>query len=158
MMFLCYYNGDYLVHTFIDTVTLFISQNDQINVNQSGFSSSHSTETALLSVIIALQLEKADSKSSVLILLDLSSTIDTWNQQIILSTITGSVLHWFESYLTGWSFMVSWGGEVSKENQLDTGFPQVSVFHHIHYITGTHYTSTWVLQPNSTIDDTQLWH
>ncbi len=100
-MFLCYYNGDYLVHTFIDTVTLFISQNDQINVNQSGFSSSHSTETALLSVIIALQLEKADSKSSVLILLDLSSTIDTWNQQIILSTITGSVLHWFESYLTG---------------------------------------------------------
>ncbi len=75
-----------------------------------------STETALLSVTVALQLEKVDSKSSVLILLDLSATFDTVNHQIILSTITGSALHWFEYYLTGRSFRVSWGGEVSKEH------------------------------------------
>ncbi len=149
---------DHLVHTFIDTVTLFISQNDHLNFNQSGFSSGHSTETAFLSVTVALQLEKADSKSAVLILLDLSATFDTVNHQIILSTITGSALHWFEYYLTGRSFRVSWGGEVSKEHQLATGFPQESVLHHIHYITGTHYTSTWFLLPNSTIDDTQLYH
>ncbi len=152
------YGMDHLVHTFIDTVILFLSQNDHLNFNQSGFSSGHSTETALLSVTVALQIEKADSKSSVLILLDLSATFDTENHQIILSTITGSALHWFESYLTGRSFRVSWGGEVSKEHKLATGFPRRSVLHHIHYITGTHYTSTWFLLPNYTIDDTQLYH
>ncbi len=99
---------DHLDHTFIDTVILFLSQNDHLNFNQSGFSSGRSTETALLSVTVALQLEKADSKSSVLILLDLSATFDTVNHQIILSTITGSALHWFESYLTGRSVRVSW--------------------------------------------------
>ncbi len=132
MLFLCYSNGmDHLVHTFIDTVTLFLSHNDQLSVNQSGFSSGHSNEPALLSVTVALQIEKADSKSSVLILLDLSATFDTVNHQIILSTITGSALHWFESYLTGRSFRVSWGGQVSKEHQLATGFPRGSVLHHI---------------------------
>ncbi len=56
MLFLCYSNGmDHLVHTFIDKVTLFISQNDQLNINQSGFRSGHSIKTALLSVTIALQ-------------------------------------------------------------------------------------------------------
>ncbi len=149
---------DHLVHTFIDTVTLFISQNDHLNFNQSGFSSGHLTETVLLSVTVALQLEKADFKSSVLILLDLSATFDTENHQIILSTITGSALHWFEYYLTGRYFRVSWGGEESKEHRLATGFPRGSVLHNIHYITGTHYTSTWFLLPNSTIDDTQLYH
>ncbi len=149
---------DHLVHTFIDTVTLFLSQNDQLNFNQSGFSRGRSTETDLLSVTVALQIEKADSKSSVLILLDLSATFDSVNHQILLSTITRSELHWFESYLTGRSFRVAWGGEVSKEHQLATGFPLGSVLHHIHYITGTHYTSTWFLLPNSTIDDRQLYH
>ncbi len=125
MLFLCYSNGmDHLVHTLIDTVTLFISQNDYLNFNQSRFSSGHSTETALLSVTVALQIEKADSKSSVIILLDLSATFDTVNHQIVQSTITGSALHWFEPYLTGRSFRVSWGGKVSKEHQLATGFPR----------------------------------
>ncbi len=36
-------------------------------------------------------------------------------------------LLWFESYLTGRSFKVAWGGEVSTEHQLVTGVPQGSV-------------------------------
>ncbi len=94
--------------------------------------SGHSTETALLSVTEALRIAKADSKSSVLILLDLSAAFDTVNHQILLSTlsslgITGIPLHWFESYLTGRSFRVAWEGEVSKTHQLVTGVPQGSV-------------------------------
>ncbi len=42
--------------------------------------------------------------------------------------ITGIPLRWFESYLTGRSFSVAWGGEVSKAHQLVTGVPQGSVF------------------------------
>ncbi len=110
----------------------FLSQNNQLDNNQSGFKSGPSTETALLSVTEALRSARAESKSSVLILLDLSAAFDTVNHQILLSTlssmgITGTALHWFESYLTGRSFRVSWGGEVSKSYQLVTGVPQGSV-------------------------------
>ncbi len=59
--------------------------------------------------------------------LDMSAAFDTVNHQILLSTlsslgITGIPLRWFESYLTGRSFRVAWGGEVSKAHQLVTGF------------------------------------
>ncbi len=113
-------------------VSLFLSQNNKLDAKQSGFKSGHSTETALLSVTEALWIAKADSKSSVFILLDLSATFDTVNHQILLSThsslgITGIPLRWFESFLTGSSFRVAWGGEVSKAHQLVTGVPQGSV-------------------------------
>ncbi len=115
------------------------------------------TETVLLSVTEALQIEKAYSKSSVLILLHLSAAFDTVNHQILLTTlsslgITGIILNWLESYLNGRSFKVAWGGEVSTEHQLITGVPPGSVLWtppllHIHYITGSHHTSTWFLIP-----------
>ncbi len=112
-------------------VSLFLSQN-KLDAKQSGFWSGHSTETARLSVTKALRIAKANSKSSVLILLDLSAAFDPVNHQILLTLlssldITGIPLRWFESYLTGRSFRVPWGGEVSKAHQLVTGVPQGSV-------------------------------
>ncbi len=144
-----------LEQVVFNQVSLFLSQNNKLDAKQSGFRSGHST--ALLSVTEALRIAKADSKSSVFILLDLSAAFDTVNHQILLSTlssldITGIPLRWFESYLTGRSFRVAWGGEVSKAHQLVTGVPQGLVlgpppFIHIHYITGSHHTSTWLLLP-----------
>uniref|UniRef100_A0A8C2EYT6 Reverse transcriptase domain-containing protein n=1 Tax=Cyprinus carpio TaxID=7962 RepID=A0A8C2EYT6_CYPCA len=85
-----------------------------------------------LKVTEALRLARAASKSSVLILLDLSADFDTVNHQILLSTlrkmgISGTALQWLNSYLSDRSFMVSWRGEVSKSQQLATGVPQGSV-------------------------------
>ncbi len=105
-----------LERVVFNQVSLFLSQNNKLDAKQSGFRSGHSTETALLSVTEVQRIAKADSKSSVLILLDLSSAFDTFNHQILLSTlssldITGIPLRWFESYLTGRSFRVAWGRE-----------------------------------------------
>ncbi len=121
-----------LERVVFNQLSSFLSKHNLLDVNQSGFRRGHWTETALLSVTEALRISKADSKSSVLILLDLSAAFDSVNHQILLTTlsslgITGIPLHWFESYLNGWSFKVAWGGEVSTEHQLLTGVPQGSV-------------------------------
>ncbi len=113
-------------------VSAFLTQNNLLDSNQSSFRSGHSTETALLSVVEALRLARAASKSSLLILLDLSAAFDTVNHQILLSTllkkgISGTALQWFESYLSDRSFKLSWRGEVSKSQHLATGVPQGSV-------------------------------
>ncbi len=115
-------------------VTAFLTQNNLLDSNQSGFRSGHSTGTALLSVVEDLRLARTASKSSLysLILLDLSAAFDTVNHQILLSTllrkgISGTALQWFDSYLSDRSFKVSWRGEVSKSQHLATGVPQGSV-------------------------------
>ncbi len=68
-----------LERAVFNQVSAFLSQNNLLDSNQSGFRSGHSTETALLSVVEALRLSREDSKSSILILLDLSTAFDTVN-------------------------------------------------------------------------------
>ncbi len=72
-----------LERVVFNQLSLFPSQNNKLDANQSDFRSGHSTETALLSVTEALRIAKADSKSSVLVLLDLSAAFDTVNHQIL---------------------------------------------------------------------------
>ncbi len=121
-----------LERVVFNQISAFLTQNNLLDSNQSGFRSGHSTETALLAVVEALRLARVASKSSLLILLDLSAAFDTVNHQILLSTllrkgISGTALQWFESYLSDRSFKVSWRGEVSKSQHLATGVPQGSV-------------------------------
>ncbi len=113
-------------------VSVFLTQNNLLDRNQSGFRSGYSTETALLSVVEDLRLARTASKSSLLILLDLSAAFDTVNHQILLSSllrkgISGTALQWFDSYLSDRSFKVSRRDYVSRSQHLATGVPQGSV-------------------------------
>ena len=80
-----------IVDTFERTVynqpPPYLSQNNFLDPNQSGFRTAHSTETALLTVTESLRAARALSHSSVLILLNLSYAFDTVNHQIFLSTL-----------------------------------------------------------------------
>ncbi len=126
------FNAKILERVVFNQLSLFLAQNNLLDNNKSGFKSGHSTETTLLSVTESPRLARAASKSSVVILLDLSAAFDTVNHQILLSTlrkmgISGTALLWFESYLSDMSCGVSWRGEVSKSQLIATGVPQGSV-------------------------------
>ncbi|XP_071223025.1 uncharacterized protein [Salvelinus alpinus] len=121
-----------LERAVLGQLSCYLSQNDLLDPNQSGFKTSHSTETALLCVTEALRTAKANSLSSALILLDLSAAFDTVNHQILLSTlselgISGVAHAWIASYLTGRSYQVAWRESVSAPRALTTGVPQGSV-------------------------------
>ncbi len=106
------------------TVSFTVQQNWMLNSQVSGVAIQ---QRLRYSQSLSPASRKADSKSSVLILLDLSAAFDTVNHQILLSTlsslgITGIPLRWFESYLTGRSFRVAWGGEYPKHIKWSLGF------------------------------------
>ncbi len=56
-----------LKRVVLNQVSAFLTQNNFLDSNQSGFRSGHSSETALLSVVEALRLARAASKSSLLV-------------------------------------------------------------------------------------------
>ncbi len=115
-----------LERVVFNQVSLFISQNNKLDAKQSGFRSGHSTETALLSVNEALRIAKADSKSSVLILLDLSAAFDTVNHQILLSTLSSLGFHFAGLNPISLVGLSRWPGEgrYPKHINWSLGFPR----------------------------------
>ncbi|KAL7888709.1 hypothetical protein AOLI_G00036830 [Acnodon oligacanthus] len=101
-----------LEHAVYNQLSLFLTQNQLQDPNQSGFKPAHSTETALIAVTEKLQSVRSAKLSSVLIILDLSAAFDTVKHIILLDIlgnlgITGYVWKWFESYLEDRSYQVS---------------------------------------------------
>ncbi len=83
------------------------------------------------------------------------------NKSLIKMFLTYLLLRWFESYLTGRSFRVAWGREVSTEHLLVTGVSQGSVLGPLLFST---YTTSLapIIQAHGFsyhfyADDTQLY-
>ncbi len=124
-------------------VSLFLSQNNKLDAKQSGFRSGHSTETALLSVTEALRI----------------TVCRFWHCQLsdppVHPLITGH--HWDSTslvwILSHWSVFQCGLGRGGIQSTLigHWGSPGIgswtSPLIHIHYITGSHHTGTWLLLP-----------
>ena len=110
-----------------------LSENDLLEIRQSAYRKNHSTETALLSVADGLLRNADDRLVSVLALLDLSAAFDTLDHPILLQRlettfgISGTVLHWFASYLEGREQSVKVDNVLSSPSPLRFGVPQGSV-------------------------------
>ncbi len=146
-----------LKQVFFNQVSLFLSQNNKLDAKQSGFRSGHSTETALLSVTETLPIAKADSKSSVLILLDLSGPF--WHclssDPLVHPLITGH--HWDSTslvwILSHWSVFQGGLGRGGIQSTSTGHWGSSGIVSwtppllHINYITGSDHTGTWLLLP-----------
>ena len=111
----------------------YLTNNGVHELFQSAYKAHHSTETALLTITndILLSLNRGDNVF--LLLLDLSAAFDTVNHSLLLSRlensfgITGTVLRWFHSYLSGRSQFVEINYTESSVRDLTVGVPQGSV-------------------------------
>ena len=105
----------------------FISHEGLLNVNQSAYKSSHSTETALLKIQNNIALAVA------LILLDLSAAFDTIDHSLLYDCLhdwfglDGTVLLWIKSYLSNRKQKIKIGDSFSEAVILPFGVPQGSV-------------------------------
>jgi len=111
-----------------------LSENDLLEMRQSAYRKNHSTETALLSIVDGLLRNADDRLVSVLALLDLSAAFDTLDHPISLQMlettfgISGTLLHWFASYLEGREQSVMVDNVLSSPSPFQFGFcPQGSV-------------------------------
>ncbi len=110
-----------------------LDSNDLYGKRQSAYRKYHSTETALVRVTSDI-LQAIDIHGEVvLILLDLTAAFDVINHELLLQRmekrygITGTVLQWFRSYLTGRVQSVNIIGTQSDPSPLLDGVPQGSV-------------------------------
>ena len=134
---------------------------------QSAYRSSHSTETAVLSVHNDLVRAVDNGQVSLLVLLDLSAAFDTIDHEILLSVLSrrfgvvGPVFSWFQSYLTDRTQKFIYADKESPSFSVDCSVPQGSVLGPLGF---TVYTEDIVelldrhaIQSHMYADDTQLF-
>ncbi len=116
-----------------EQLTAFLDNNGIYDKFQSGFCKNHSTETALLKVTNDILVAADSGECTFLVLLDLSAAFDSVDHDIWinrlhnLAGLSGAVLKWFTSYLSGRSFSVYANQVMSDITEMSCGVPQGSV-------------------------------
>ena len=110
-----------------------ISRNNLLEKHQSAYRKCHNTETALIKISNDLLISADNKNVSILALLDLSAAFDTLDHSILLNRLRdsfgldGTVLQWFQSYLSDRRQCVKVNNICSNELSLSFGVPQGSV-------------------------------
>ena len=138
-----------------------------LDSHQSAYREFHNTETALLKVQNDLLCAADKSDISILALLDLSAAFDTIDHHILLERLritmglSGTVLSWFESYVTGRSQSVIVNCLQSSIFDVQFGVPQGSVLGPVLYTLYTTPLGKMIKEHNINYhmyaDDTQLY-
>ena len=114
----------------LSQVSSYLNSHNLYNTCQSAYRPGHSTETALLKVVIDLFLSPNKGNISVLALHDYSSVFDTIDHPILVHRVhtdfgfTDAVLQWFSSYLTDRTHYVSLSNHCSAFTHVHSGVPQ----------------------------------
>ena len=91
----------------------FLKSSDIFEPLQSGFSTHHSTESALLKVFNDLSSIVDSGNNAVVILLAITAAFDTVDHDVFIARleqwagVKGTSLQWFRSYLTNRAFSVT---------------------------------------------------
>ena len=109
----------------------FLEYNEIISINQSGFRSQHSTETALLHLTNQCLVNMDKGHINGVLFLDLKKAFDTVDHEILISKlelngVRGNALQWFSSYLSGRKQVCKINHELSNPILNTCGVPQGS--------------------------------
>ena len=113
-------------------ISNFIKNSNILETFQSVCREHHSTET-LIKVLNDIRINSDSNNLSILVLLDLSAAFDTVDHCVLLNRLenwvglSGMVLQWFRSYLTGCEFSGTLGDLISDKNSIACGVPQGSI-------------------------------
>ena len=110
----------------------YLFSDDLFLISQSAYRPNYSTETALLKVTNDILLNMNDQRVTLPLLLDLSAPCDSVDHDTLLHRlqftfgVSGKVLSWFSSYLSGRSQQIAINDTLSAELELHCGVPQGS--------------------------------
>lgn len=115
-----------------EQVTKYLEENRLIYEFQSGFRSSHSTDTCLLYLTDRIKHEVDSGKYCGMVMLDLQKAFDTVNHSILINKLKAlgfdkPTVSWMRSYLEGREQVVEVSGTLSSPLPVSCGVPQGSI-------------------------------
>ena len=115
-----------------DQLYSFLTKEDVISKQQSGFRSLHSTVTALLEATDSWGFDIDRGNVNAVVFLDFKKAFDTVDHEILLTKmnlygVERVALYWFNSYLNNRTQQCLVNGSLSKTCSLKCGVPQGTI-------------------------------